>query len=181
MLARGIPDGPDADIDNMPQLILGALAVARASLCIVTPYFLPDETVIAALKITALRGVAVDLVMPERSNLLVMDWATRPQLPELLDSGCRVRLSAVPFDHTNLFIVDGQRSLIGSTNWDARSLRLNFEYDVECCDGALAHRLDRIAADRIAGARRLEAAELRALPLVARLRNGLARLLSPYL
>jgi cardiolipin synthase len=181
VLARGIPDGPDADIDNMPQLILGALAVARARVCIVTPYFLPDETVIAALKITALRGVAVDLVMPERSNLRVMDWATRPQLPELLDSGCRVHLSAAPFDHTKLFIVDGQWSLIGSTNWDARSLRLNFEYNVECYDGALAHRLDRIAADRIAGARRLEAAELRALPLVARLRNGLARLLSPYL
>jgi cardiolipin synthase len=181
VLARGIPDGPDADIDNMPQLILGALAVARARVCIVTPYFLPDETVIAALKITALRGVAVDIVMPERSNLRVMDWATRPQLPELLESGCRVHLSPAPFDHTKLFLVDGRWSLIGSTNWDARSLRLNFEYNVECYDDALAHRLDRMAAARIAGARRLDAAELQALPLAARLRNGLARLLSPYL
>jgi len=181
VLARGIPDGPDADIDNMPQLILGALAVARARVCIVTPYFLPDESVIAALKITALRGVTVDIVMPERSNLRVMDWATRPQLPELLDSGCRVHLSPAPFDHTKLFLVDGRWSLIGSTNWDARSLRLNFEYNVECYDGALAQRLDRIAAARIADARRLEAAELQALPLAVRLRNGLARLLSPYL
>ncbi|MDP3084849.1 MAG: phospholipase D-like domain-containing protein [Rubrivivax sp.] len=181
VLARGIPDGPDADIDNMPQVILGALAVARARVCIVTPYFLPDETVIAALKITALRGVAVDIVMPERSNLRVMDWATRPQLLELIASGCRVHLSPAPFDHTKLFLVDETWSLIGSTNWDARSLRLNFEYNVECYDDALAHRLDRIAAARIAGARRLEAAELRALPPAARLRNGLARLLSPYL
>ena len=181
VLARGIPDGPDADIDNMPQMILGALAVARAHVRILTPYFLPDETLIAALKITALRGVAVDIVMPERSNLRVMDWATRPQLLELLESGCRVHLSPAPFDHTKLFLVDARWSLIGSTNWDARSLRLNFEYNVECYDEALAHRLDRLAAARIAGARRLEAAELKALPLAARLRNGLARLLSPYL
>jgi cardiolipin synthase A/B len=181
VLARGIPDGPDADIDNMPQMILGALAVARAHVRILTPYFLPDETLIAALKITALRGVAVDIVMPERSNLRVMDWATRPQLLELLHSGCRIHLSPAPFDHTKLFLVDARWSLIGSTNWDARSLRLNFEYNVECYDEALAHRLDRVAAARIAGARRVQAAELQALPLAARLRNGLARLLSPYL
>ncbi|HSM22422.1 MAG TPA: phospholipase D-like domain-containing protein, partial [Rubrivivax sp.] len=181
VLARGIPDGPDADIDNMPQVILGALAVARSRVRIVTPYFLPDETLIAALRITALRGVAVDIVMPERSNLRVMDWATRPQLLELIDSGCRVHLSPAPFDHTKLFLVDDAWSLIGSTNWDARSLRLNFEYNLECYDEALAHRLDRLAAARVEAARRIDADELRSQPLPARLRNGLARLLSPYL
>jgi cardiolipin synthase len=181
VLARGIPDGPDADIDNMLQVILGALAVARARVRIVTPYFLPDETLLAALKITALRGVAVDVVMPERSNLRVMDWATRPQLLELLDSGCRVHLSPAPFDHTKLFLMDERWSLIGSANWDARSLRLNFEYNLECYDEGLAHQLDRLAAARIVGARRLHAVELRSLPLAARLRNGLARLMSPYL
>lgn len=80
--ARGIADGPDADIDNLPQVLLGALAVARTRVRIATPYFLPDESVLAALKVTALRGVTVDIVLPARSNLRVMDWATRPQLPE---------------------------------------------------------------------------------------------------
>jgi len=74
-------------------VLLGALAVARSRVRIVTPYFLPDESLLAALKVTALRGVAVDIVLPERSNLRVMDWATRPQLPELLGSGCRIHLS----------------------------------------------------------------------------------------
>ncbi|MBE0550580.1 MAG: PLDc N-terminal domain-containing protein [Rubrivivax sp.] len=181
VLARGIPDGPDADIDNMPQVILGALAVARSRVRIVTPYFLPDDTLIAALKVAALRGVAVDIVMPERSNLRVMDWATRPQLVELIDSGCRVHLSATPFDHTKLFLVDELWSLIGSTNWDARSLRLNFEYNLECYDDDLVRRLDLLVAARLQGARELAAVELRSLPLAARLRNGLARLMSPYL
>lgn len=179
--ARGIADGPDADIDNLPQVLLGALAVARSRVRIVTPYFLPDETLLAMLKVTAYRGVAVDIVMPERSNLRVMDWATRPQLPELLASGCQIHLSPPPFDHTKLLLVDDHWSLIGSTNWDARSLRLNFEYNLACIDAALARRLDMLVAGRIAGARRLNAEEMHALPLPARLRNGVARLLSPYL
>ncbi|MDH5540064.1 MAG: phospholipase D-like domain-containing protein [Rhizobacter sp.] len=181
VLARSIPDGPDADIDNTPQVILGALAVARSRVCIVTPYFLPDEVLVTTLRVTALRGVAVDIVLPARSNIRVMDWANRPQLAELLEAGCRVHLSPPPFDHTKLFLVDELWSLIGSTNWDTRSLRLNFECNLECYDAGLVRRLDTIAEKRIAAARRLVAAELRALPLALRLRNGLARLLSPYL
>ncbi len=179
--ARGIADGPDADIDNLPQVLMGALAVARTRVCIVTPYFLPDETLLAALKVTALRGVAVDIVLPERSNLRVMDWATRPQLPELLASGCRIYLSPPPFDHTKLLLVDEHWSLIGSTNWDARSLRLNFEYNLACIDPELVRRLDTLVSARIDNAHRMEAAEIMALPLPSRLRNGVARLMSPYL
>lgn len=162
-------------------MLLGALAVARTSVRIVTPYFLPDETVLAALKVTALRGVAVDIVLPARSNLRVMDWATRPQLPELLDSGCHVHLSPARFDHTKLFLVDERWALIGSTNWDARSLRLNFEYNLACIDEELVRRLDTLLAARLQGARCLVAAELLALPVANRLRNGIARLMSPNL
>ena len=179
--ARGVPDGPDADIDNLPQVLLGALAVARSRVRIMTPYFLPDETLLAALKVTALRGVIVDIVLPERSNLRVMDWATRPQMLELLASGCRIHLSPPPFDHTKLLLVDERWSLIGSTNWDARSLRLNFEYNLACIDPELVQRLDELVSARLGGARCVGAAELRAVPLPARLRNGVARLLSPYL
>lgn len=179
--ARGVADGPDADIDNLPQVLLGALAVARTRVRIVTPYFLPDETLLAALKVTALRGVAVDIVLPERSNLRVMDWATRPQLTELLASGCRIHLSPPPFDHTKLLLVDEHWSLIGSTNWDARSLRLNFEYNLVCINEELAQTLNSLVDARVGSARRLGMAELRDLPVLARLRNGVARLMSPYL
>lgn len=179
--ARGVADGPDADIDNLPQVLLGALAVARTSVRIVTPYFLPDETLLAALRVTALRGVVVDIVLPERSNLRVMDWATRPQLVELLASGCRVHLSPPPFDHTKMLLVDAHWSLIGSTNWDARSLRLNFEYNLVCINAELAQTLDRLVSARVRRARCLEESELRDLSVPVRLRNGLARLMSPYL
>jgi cardiolipin synthase A/B len=109
-----------------------------------------------------------------------LNWATAPQLPELLGHGCRIHLTGPHFDHTKLMVVDGFWSLIGSTNWDARSLRLNFEYNLECYDEPLARRLDALIAEKIAGAHRVTPEELDR-PLPIRLRNGIARLFSPYL
>lgn len=181
VVARGVPDGPDADLDNLPEVLLGALQVARERVGIMTPYFLPDDTLLRALQATAMRGVRVDIVLPERNNIRVMDWAVMPQLPELLRKGCRVHLSPPPFDHTKLLVVDGAWSLIGSTNWDARSLRLNFEYNLECYDSALAGQLEGLLEARLARSRRITLDELRARPLPLRLRDGLARLGTPYL
>ncbi|MBK7720578.1 MAG: hypothetical protein IPJ36_19295 [Simplicispira sp.] len=142
VLARGVTDGPDADMDHMRQVILGALAAARQRVRIVTPYFLPDEVILSTLQTTALRGVAVDIVLPVRSNLPLLDWAMRPQFDELLAAGCRIYFTPAPFDHAKLLVVDGAWALIGSTNWDARSLRLNFEYNIECHDVELVRALD---------------------------------------
>ncbi len=181
VLARGVTDGPDADIGHMRQVILGALAAARQRVCIVTPYFLPDEVVLSTLQTTALRGVEVDIVLPVRSNLPLLDWAMRPQCDELLAAGCRIHLSPPPFDHGKLFVVDRAWALIGSTNWDARSLRLNFEYNLECYDAGLAGLLLPLVDARIARATRLDADTLARQRLPVRLRNRLVWLLSPYL
>ncbi|MDO9113445.1 MAG: phospholipase D-like domain-containing protein [Polaromonas sp.] len=181
VLARGVSDGPDGDIDHMRHVMLGALASAQRRVCIVTPYFLPDEVLLTTLQITALRGVAVDIVLPARSNLPLMDWAMRPQLGSLLHAGCRVHLSPPPFDHSKLFLVDDDWSLIGSTNWDARSLRLNFEYNLECHDAGLVKQLDVLVRQRLAQARTLDVALLDRQPLAGQLRDRLTGLLSPYL
>jgi len=179
--ARGVPDGPDADIDNLPQLLLGALAVATQRVRVVTPYFLPDDGMLRALQVAAMRGVQVDIVLPGRSNLPLIDWAMAPQLPWLLDAGCCIYRTPPPFDHSKLVVVDRAWAMIGSTNWDARSLRLNFEYNLECYDRELAARLDAIAEAKIAAGRRVTRAEIDARSPAVRLRDGLTRLLSPYL
>jgi len=178
---RGVPDGPDADIDNLPRLLLGALSVARRRVRVATPYFLPDEGLAGALAVAALRGVEVDIVIPSRSNVLLMDWAMTPQLPWLLEAGCRIIRTPPPFDHSKLCVVDGEWSMVGSTNWDARSLRLNFEYNLECYDRELASRLDAIIDQKIVRGRAMSRVELDARSLPVRLRDGLTRLLTPYL
>lgn len=181
VLARGVTDGPDADMDHMRQVMLGALAAARQRVRVVTPYFLPDEVILSTLQTTALRGVAVDIVLPVRSNLPLLDWAMRPQFDDLLAAGCRIYLTPAPFDHAKLLVVDAGWALIGSTNWDARSLRLNFEYNLECHDDGLVRSLVPLIDTRIAHATSLSAETLARQRLPARLRNRAVWLLSPYL
>ena len=181
LIARGIPDGPDEDFETLVMTILGALAEARQSVRIVTPYFLPDQPLVAALRVAALRGVQVDIVLPEHGNLKLVEWAARAQLPQVLSWGCRVFLSRPPFDHSKMMVVDSAWSLVGSANWDPRSLRLNFEYDVECYSAEFARRLDAIIDAKIATGRPLQLAELERRTLPQRLRDGAAWLAQPYL
>ena len=181
VLARAIPEGPDDDSDPLPWTILTALSVARRRVCVVTPYFLPDPPLVAGLDVAALRGVTVDVVIPERTNFRFVDAAVRGGLWQLLDRGVRIWRTPPPFDHTKLLTVDGAWSLIGSTNWDPRSLRLNFELDVEAYDAALTARLDALVDARIASARRYTRDEHDARGRARRLLDGAANVLQPYL
>jgi cardiolipin synthase len=181
VLARGVPDGPDEDFEKLRWTLLGALAVARESVQIVTPYFLPDSGVITALNLAALRGVRVDLVLPAKGNLRVVEWASRAMWWQVLLRGCRVWVTPPPFDHSKLMIVDGCWVLLGSANWDARSLRLNFEYNLECYDVELARQLGAMVEAKRKAARRVTLEEMDGRTLPVRLRDGLARLASPYL
>jgi cardiolipin synthase A/B len=181
VVARGVADGPDEDFEAIRWVLLGALATARRSVRIVTPYFLPDPGLITALSVAAMRGVGVDVVLPARGNLPLVQWAQTAQLWQILDRGCRVWMTPPPFDHTKLMVVDSVWTLVGSANWDPRSLRLNFELAVECYDPDLAARTEALAEERIARAREVTLADVDARPLPVKLRDGVARLLSPYL
>ena len=110
-----------------------------------------------------------------------MFWASRALRPQALRHGCRIWLTPPPFDHSKLRLVDGGWVLLGSANWDPRSLRLNFEFNVECYDTELALRLERWVERKRGGAHAVTMAEVEARPLPARLRDGVARLLTPYL
>lgn len=179
--ARAVASGPDRDFEKLRTTLLGALAAARRSVRILTPYFLPDPALIAALNVAALRGVEVDILLPERGNLRLVQWAAHGQLDQVLGAGCRVWFVPPPFDHAKLMLVDGEWVLLGSGNWDPRSLELNFELDVECYDPALAGELDELVAGVRQNARRVTAAEWAKRGLAVRLRDGVARLFAPYL
>jgi cardiolipin synthase len=125
--------------------------------------------------------VGVDIVLPARGNLRFVEWAAMAQLSQVVRWGCRVHLSPPPFDHAKLLVVDDAWSLVGSANWDPRSLRLNFEYAIECYSPDLARRLSAVIDARVAAARPLSLRALHARPLAAKVRDGLVRLAQPYL
>lgn len=181
-IARGIRFGPDdPDIGRIKLVLVGALAAAQQSVRIMTPYFLPDDAVCQALDVAAMRGVRVDIVLPEENNLALVGWASTALLWQVLGKGCNVWMSPPPFEHSKLMTVDASWALFGSGNWDDRSMRLNFEFNVETYDRDLAARLDRRIADVIARSRPKTLAEVDARSLPVRLRDGVARLFSPYL
>jgi cardiolipin synthase len=182
MLARGVRYGPDdPDIGRIKLVLVGALAAAQRSVRIMTPYFLPDDAVCQALDVAAMRGVTVDIVLPDQNNLALVGWASTALLWQVLGRGCNVWMSPPPFDHTKLIVVDGAWAMFGSGNWDDRSMRLNFEFNVETYDRDLATFLDRHVTGVIARSRRKTLAEVDGRSLPIRLRDGIARLFSPYL
>lgn len=180
-LARGIAAGPEGRGDKIRLTLMGALACAKESVLIMTPYFLPDQSLISALNTADLRGVDVKIVLPARNNLFLVQWASTAMLWQVLDRGVEVYLSPPPFDHTKLMIVDGCWTLLGSANWDPRSLRLNFEYNVECYDEPLAQQMSAHIKQKMMKAKRISLHDVDSRPLLIRLRDGVARLLKPYL
>lgn len=177
--ARIITSGPDQDVYKIEFAMLQAIGCAQRSIKILTPYFLPDERLMSALVLAAMASITVDVVIPECCDHPVMDWAMRAHVAPLLRAGGRVWRAPLPFEHSKLFVIDDGWSLIGSANWDMRSLRLNFELNMEvCCPqfGALVTgTIERRQANP------LTLAELRARPLPMRLRDSAVRLLLPYL
>ena len=179
--ARGIASGPDDDHGQIRTTFLGALACARKTVRIVSPYFVPDGDLVSSLRVAALRGIRIDILVPARNNLRLVHWAMMGQIGPLLDHGCRVWLTAPPFDHSKLFLVDDDWSLVGSANWDARSLRLSFEFDVECYDTTLNGELNELVERKLSSARQLTIEEWNRRNFFFKLRDGVARLASPYL
>jgi cardiolipin synthase len=181
VIARVITDGPDGDFENAHWTLLAALAEAQVSIKILTPYFLPDMTLITAINLASLRGVRVDIVLPALNNLPFVHWASRALWWQLLERGCHIWLTPPPFDHGKLMIVDGHWVLLGSANWDARSLRLNFELNVECYCHNFSREMEKIVTQKMAVAHEVTLAEVDARSLAGKLRDAAARLFSPYL
>jgi cardiolipin synthase len=178
---RGISAGPNEIHEKLNWILIGALSCARQRVRIMTPYFIPSRAQLAAINTAALRGVQVEVLLPKKNNLPFVDWASRAYLWELLAHGTRAYYQPPPFVHSKMLLVDDEYALIGSANFDPRSLRLNFEFNVEIVDreltGELIEHFDqcRALSDEVTR----QELDQRSLP--ERLRNSFCKLLSPYL
>jgi cardiolipin synthase len=146
-----------------------------------TPYFIPTRAQLAAINAASLRGVQVEILLPEKNNLPFVDWASRGYLYELLEYDTMVYYQPPPFVHSKMLLIDDEYALVGSANLDPRSLRLNFEFNVEIIDrnlvGELIRHFDH--ARQHSSEVSMEQLERRSIP--ERMRNAFCKLFSPYL
>jgi cardiolipin synthase A/B len=181
VICRSIVDGPNEDHDKLLTIMFGAVGTARRKISIMTPYFLPSRELIAALQSAALRNVEVNILLPAKSNLPFVQWATAKVLWQLLHRGVRIFYQPPPFVHSKLFIVDDQYAQIGSANIDPRSLRLNFELAVEVFGKPVSEVLVPHFKRSLAKSREISFEEIEARSIPVRIRDALAWLFSPYL
>jgi cardiolipin synthase len=180
-LSRGIIAGPNEDFEKLKWIVEGAIHAAKNNLRIMTPYFIPDRAISSALITAALRGVSVEIILPEANNLAYVKWASQALMDELLDHGIQFYYQPAPFAHSKLFLVDEFYSLVGSANLDPRSLRLNFEFNVEFYDKGLCGELIKHFSAVLSRSRAITAGYLEGRNFFIRLRDNAAKLFSPYL
>ncbi len=180
-VARGIASGPDENNEKLQWTMTGAIGRARRSVHIVTPYFLPDQRVVAALILAALRGVEVNLVIPEKTNHRYIDRASWAQYDQLLEVGCKIYHTPRPFDHSKLMVIDENWALVGSTNWDARSMRLNFEYNIELYDPDFVPELVALIEEKIKISKKVTLDAVHKRSFMRKITDGGLRLMQPYL
>jgi cardiolipin synthase len=180
-VCRAVADGPEEEMDRMSELFVAAIGKARKRVAIMTPYFLPPRELIASLTAAALQGVDVAVILPVKNNLPYVHRATRHMLWEVLQRGVNVYYQPAPFAHTKFFYVDDHYAQIGSANLDTRSLRLNFEMNVEVYDDAFVASLSRHFEAVRARSQPLTLAYVDGRPLATKLVDGAAWLFSPYL
>jgi len=146
-MVKVLPGGPVRSGGSLDDAYFTAITAAEHTLRITTPYFVPDEPIVEAIRSAALKGVAVDLVVPRKNNHWYTGAAARALYGPLLSVGVRIHERNPPFMHAKALVVDDHVSIIGSANLDYRSLHLNFETNVQVVDSeftrTLTQQIDR--------------------------------------
>jgi cardiolipin synthase len=178
---RLVSDGPDETLDSLMLVIMGAISSAERRVWIMTPYFLPERQMMGCLQAAALSGVDVRVMIPEKNNWPLVQWALQHYMSELLQAGVRISQRPPPFAHSKCMVIDDVYVLVGSSNLDPRSLRLNFELGIEVFDEQLNSELATDFEQVLSQCSEFTIQRLRQRGNFARLRDGASALFSPYL
>ncbi len=180
LLAQVLPAGPDSPWEAIHRVQVEAIHQANRRVWLVTPYFVPGEAARMALSSAALRGLDVRVMVPARSDSLVVSAAARSYYDELIAAGVRIFEYRSRMLHTKAMLVDDEICLVGSANFDHRSFRLNFELSLLVYGEAFAGKLEACLSDDLGQCREVKAGRP-AAPFRRRLGEACARLLSPLL
>lgn len=176
-----VPSGPGESEDGLLQMILGLINAAQHELVLTTPYLVPDDPMILALRGAAGRGVQVTVIVPEKIDSFLTRYASRSYYDDLLDAGVTLQLYRGGLLHTKSISVDGAMSMFGTVNFDMRSLWLNYEVALFVYHREFARALRTLQETYVSQSRRLEASAWAKRPFRQRLIENALRLFSPLL
>ena len=145
-----LPSGPDVDRQLLHQMLLAAIYESRSELLISTPYFVPDESLLIALKSAAMRGVDVQLLVPEKNDSRMVHYASRSYYQDLLEAGVTIQQFSGGLLHTKCVLVDRSTVLFGTVNLDMRSVWLNYEITMIIYSKTFGQRISVLLEEYIA-------------------------------
>jgi len=176
-----VPSGPGFEEGGIHDLLLTTIYAARRELILTTPYFVPDNAILAALKSAARRGVEVTIVVPKKNDSRLVHYASRARYGALARSGVKIMPFQEGLLHAKTITVDGDFSLIGSVNLDMRSFWLNFELTLFVYNREFTQQLRRIQEKYIRGSQLLDSRQFEQRSFMLRLKENCALLVGPLL
>lgn len=176
-----VSSGPNDPIEHIRNAYIKMIYSAKESIYIQTPYFIPDESLLSALKMAALSGVDVRLMLPARPDHKMVYWASFSYLGDLLSLGMKCYLYEKGFLHAKMIVVDGKVASVGTANVDIRSFKLNFEINAVIYDTQTVDKLTQVFHEDMSHCRELTHRVYEGRPRMHKVRESCMRLLSPIL
>jgi cardiolipin synthase len=176
-----VSSGPNQAEEQIKNVYVKMIHAAKKTIHLQTPYFIPDESLLTALKIAAFSGVEVKLMLPAKPDHRWVYWASLSYLEELLAAGAKCYLYEKGFLHAKTIIVDGEVCSVGTANVDNRSFKLNFEVNAIIYDSGIAEHLEHIFSGDLTRCTELTLEAYKQRPLSQKFKESCARLLSPIL
>lgn len=180
-IVQVIPSGPGMPEEIIHQVLLQSIYQAKRSICITTPYFVPSESLIFALCSVAMRGVDIDIIVPDKNDSLMVEWASRSFFGELLHAGVKIHRFKGGLLHTKSVVIDQHHCLIGTVNLDMRSLWLNFEVTLAVDDIRFTQELNQLQSHYMDHSRSIDPYQWKKRPMWKRLIEQFFYLFSPLL
>lgn len=176
-----VASGPDSDWESIHYAYFYAICQAKKSIYIETPYFIPDESLLKALKCAALSGVELIILFPKIADHKIVNTASYSYFQEILESGGKVYLYNKGFLHSKIIIIDDFMASIGSANMDLRSFKLNFEVNAFIYDNKIIEEIKKDFIVDLDDSEELEKIKFESRNNFIKIKESIARLFSPLL
>lgn len=180
-LVQVLDSGPDTQFRSLHQTICFAIHSARESILLTTPYFVPDEAMLSALTVAALRGIKTMLLFPSKSDAPLVQLASHSFYEELLQAGVSIYEYQPKILHAKLLVIDGKWSILGSANMDIRSFKLNFELNLLIYGKEVASQCSQIFENDRMQSRKIELDLVQGRSKKRQMLENFCRLFSPIL